>query len=613
MATIIPLDNTSFTTSGERRFYHFLRDAVKPDAQCLAWYSPTVDGLEPDFILYTPEAGLIVFEVKDWVLSQIRGADTHSFRISVAADKEESRTNPFYQSRTYALAILNRIKASCKRLLSTDQRYYGKSRLPVQWGVVLSNITREEFNATDLGKILPADKVFFADDLTAALSKDDVSTNAQPREQLAAMFPPLFPFNLTMADMSALREVLWPQVRIILPKRGDRKYNDDSDSLIKLLDAQQETLASRLDAPKAILKGYAGTGKSLVLIHKAFHEYTRLRNKKSELPVLVVCYNLTLTHYLKRLLAGRGAHMGRNDIHVTHFYDFCRSLLKEPLAYENENADYYELVTRMALDAAKDSPRYGAVFVDEGQDFSDDMFAVLQAVLAENGMFWLARDSAQNLYEKKQSWLDDPGFRRFFLRSPYRATRSLAHFCESLVSHTKADVPEHEQPFPVQSAKGEAPCLYRIADIRQGVTYLADRIHRLREQGIPYSEMAILYVSRNYGDLQGIDLPVFLCDSLEENGIMVSWPSKNAQSKATWDITTDSVAVSTIHSMKGMDAEAVFVLGLDSLNKTSVSSEFARSLTYVACTRARRHLDILYIEKTPLIESMLRIQEISHV
>ena len=70
MATIIPLNNTEFTTAGERRFYQFLRDALKPDSQCLAWYSPSVDGLEPDFVVYTPEVGLVVFEVKDWLLEQ---------------------------------------------------------------------------------------------------------------------------------------------------------------------------------------------------------------------------------------------------------------------------------------------------------------------------------------------------------------------------------------------------------------------------------------------------------------------------------------------------------------------------------------------------------------
>jgi superfamily I DNA/RNA helicase len=125
----------------------------------------------------------------------------------------------------------------------------------------------------------------------------------------------------------------------------------------------------------------------------------------------------------------------------------------------------------------------------------------------------------------------------------------------------------------------------------------------LHERGVPYAEMMILYASRKYGGLPEQDLPLFILDRLEENGIMACWPARNAQSKAAWDITTDSVAVSTIHSMKGLDAETVFVFGLDELERKQSSSD-ARSLAYVACTRARNHLEILYCEETPLIAAI---------
>jgi superfamily I DNA/RNA helicase len=56
--------------------------------------------------------------------------------------------------------------------------------------------------------------------------------------------------------------------------------------------------------------------------------------------------------------------------------------------------------------------------------------------------------------------------------------------------------------------------------------------------------------------------------------------------------------------MKGMDAEAVFVLGLDGLETAHMPEESARALAYVACTRARAHLDIVYCAETPLIASL---------
>lgn len=415
MATIIPINNTQFTTAGERRFYHFLRDALKPDSQCLAWYSPSVDGLEPDFILYTPEVGLVVFEVKDWLLEQIQEADHRSFVLLLPEGRVEKRTHPLLQARKYMFAILNRIKTSCPQLLSPDPCYKGKSRLPVECAVVFSNIAREEFCATKLHTVLPAEKVLFADDLVYALAiKDEAQAARKTRKCLAAMLPPKFSFEMSLGDISALRDVLWPQVRIVLPRRGGQQEAPEPEDEILRLDVLQESLARRLDASDVIIQGPAGSGKTLVLVHKAVQELRRLRSSGSDLPVLLICFNLTLVHYLKRLLAGQRAPLGKNDIRVAHFYDFCRSLLVEPLDYENEDTSYYNLVVNMALEAAPGSVKYGAIFVDEGQDLSDIMMDVLSAVRAEGAYFWVACDTAQVLYKTEQAWLSSNKFRQFF-------------------------------------------------------------------------------------------------------------------------------------------------------------------------------------------------------
>ena len=72
MATMIPENVEEFKTEGERQFYKFLEAVAKPDAGHITWYTPDIEGKEPDFILYSRSVGLIVFEVKDWVLDQIR-------------------------------------------------------------------------------------------------------------------------------------------------------------------------------------------------------------------------------------------------------------------------------------------------------------------------------------------------------------------------------------------------------------------------------------------------------------------------------------------------------------------------------------------------------------
>ncbi|GAB1411250.1 nuclease-related domain-containing DEAD/DEAH box helicase [Desulfovibrionales bacterium] len=502
-------------------------------------------------------------------------------------------------------AILNRIKNSCPKLVSSHHRFTGKVRVPVECAVVLSNITREEFCSTKLPAVLPPDKTLFADDLALVLAQAyDQKSSQQTRYVLAEMFPPRFSFHLSSDDVAALRDVLWPHVRISLPRRSAADFlPEHEDEEILRMDAQQESLARRLDAADAIIQGPGGSGKTLVLAHKAVQVLLRLRSSGSDLPILFICFNLTLVHYLKRLVAAQRAPLGKNSILVTHFYDFCRSLLVEPLAYENEDLAYYKLVVHMALEAAPDSKKFGAIFVDEGQDFSDNMMDVLQAVRAENSLFWVACDDAQELYTTSQDWRFNPRFKKFILRDSYRASQNLLRFCKAIAPQDKTDgsPPKMPEPFLVKTTAGQKPILKQVHDMSEAASYIISRIQALYSQRIPYSEMMLLCATNKHPSAPNTLLPEFLVEQLEENGILVSWVSQNAQSKTSWDITTDKVSLSTIHSMKGLDAKAVFILGLDSLEADGLPDTQQRMLAYVACTRAREYLDIVFC-KNPLIQ-----------
>ena len=79
----------------------------------------------------------------------------------------------------------------------------------------------------------------------------------------------------------------------------------------------------------------------------------------------------------------------------------------------------------------------------------------------------------------------------------------------------------------------------------------------------PYSEIAMLYAMKNPGKSLKTPLPEMVESAMESKGILSRWVSENYRSKKTHDITTNSVTISTIHSVKGLDYSAVFLLGLD--------------------------------------------------
>jgi superfamily I DNA/RNA helicase len=99
-------------------------------------------------------------------------------------------------------------------------------------------------------------------------------------------------------------------------------------------------------------------------------------------------------------------------------------------------------------------------------------------------------------------------------------------------------------------------------------------------------------------------LPEMIESELESKGILNNWVSENYRSKRTYDITTNSVAISTIHSMKGLDYSVVFLLGLDFLEPKSWSEEQIKKLIYVAITRARYQLFIPYIVENQFISKL---------
>jgi hypothetical protein len=255
----------------------------------------------------------------------------------------------------------------------------------------------------------------------------------------------------------------------------------------------------------------------LVLVHKAIMEYRRSRQNGSELPVLFLCFNLTLVNYLKRLLAGHQAPLGRRGIEVRHFYEFCQFLLEEPLAYENEDSDYYDVATRLALESVSDQARYAAVFIDEGQDFSDDMIAVAKADCAQDGLFWLACDQAQGLYGHRQENFTG---RRFQLLRPYRATRSLTAFCQILAGRGRqgsvVDLPSDSGTG--HPSDGEPPLFCQAQNPGASIAYLAERIGRLHDSGLPYSEIMVLYAVGKHQCLEGRRFPLMIKDHLEDKG-----------------------------------------------------------------------------------------------
>jgi len=141
-------------------------------------------------------------------------------------------------------------------------------------------------------------------------------------------------------------------------------------------------------------------------------------------------------------------------------------------------------------------------------------------------------------------------------------------------------------------------------DFKTIAIYIADKIVEITSaEECPYSEIAIIYTMKLPGDLTE-PFPLMIEKALETKGILSNWSSENYRAKKTYDITTNTVTISTIHSVKGFDYSYIFLLGLDFMKPMRWSEEQINNLIYVAITRARYQLFIPFIHKNVLIQGL---------
>jgi superfamily I DNA/RNA helicase len=310
-------------------------------------------------------------------------------------------------------------------------------------------------------------------------------------------------------------------------------------------------------------------------------------------------------------LADKKVPLGENGVTVHHFYELCSEIIGEEVAYEKEGSDYYDLVVQEALSKVEDyGKKYDAILVDEGQDFSTDMFKVVASLLnPKTDNLTIVSDENQNIYRDQIAW-EEAGINAeghiHNLTCGYRNTQELSDFASNFIGEKSEDYKDKEEPFADYfDFHGPKPEIKQFADFEKITEYVADKIAEIVEaDGLPYSEIAVLYTMQYPARDFEAPLPQLVEKILDSRGILNTWVSEDYQSKKTYDITTNSVTISTIHSVKGLDYSMVFLLGLDYLEPRGWSTDQLDRLAYVAITRARYQLFIPYINQSALIKKL---------
>ena len=597
-------NNSGKMQAGERRFAKRLEQLLEDDYQC--WYDLPVGKRQryADFIIVHPLRGVLILEVKDWKLESIQRIDKQAVELRLDTGLK-TVANPLEQARQCAYQLVNQLERD-PQLVQHAGKHLGKLAFPYGYGVILTNISRKQFEGTDLGEVLPWNRVICKDEMLESTPAEDF------QQCLWNMFEYQFSTPLTLPMLDRIRWHLFPEIRIgneqgCLFTENGQPPNSTAETLLpdilKVMDLQQEQLARSLGAGHRVIHGVAGSGKTLILGFRCLY-LANLLNK----PILVLCYNITLATRLRILMQEHGI---ADKVNVYHFHDWCGEMLRQyhidrP---QTHSEDYLPALVETVIHAVTTGhiPRaqYGAVMIDEGHDFQPEWLKLITSMVdPETDSLLLLYDDAQSIYNQQKQLnfsLSSVGInargRTTILKLNYRNTDEIFQFADHFAQHYLQARDSDEDHIPVVAAQsagrhGTAPQLRGFSDYATEVKAITNWLSRWQQRGTAWAEMCVLYRHITQGKQ--------LFTAFQAASIPCQWLG-NSQHKKQFHPKAESVKLMTMHSSKGLEFPLVIISGLGFLPQTDQDTVAEAKLLYVAMTRATEKLLLTYHQESEFV------------
>jgi len=549
MAIMIPQNITIRSTEGERRVFYFLEKYLSADY--IIWYELDAEERYPDFVIVGPEIGILILEVKDWSTKNIIGINQSEFVLSLGG-KTISYPNPQKQGFNFKNIVMNKVKRS-ENL--SDQI----NSLRFNHAVCFPNIDRQEYESLkDIKSSFLASEIISSDII---IFRDDIEQINNERMLTSKLNDILY----YKPGCTLTKEII-DKIRVALDKNIVVK--DTKCPIIKIMENRQEQIVKMYPSGNKLIRGNAGSGKSVLLSKRA--QYLSERYPQSN--ILFLCFNIALATYFKNEIF-----KGYSNITIQHYHGF------------------------------KNSPtnKYDFIFIDEGQDFKREWYKNIIESLSDNEMnhIIIASDGAQLIYEDDTDYdfrdLGIPFDEIIELDENYRNTAEICTLAEvfllqdeEIYSHRCKDKYDNNYISKINRKyrHGKMPHIENVSTRLEEYRYIDSRIKELHDKGVRYSQIGILIFRNNdYDELENNlkDLPLSYLNN----------------SKGSFSLESNSINVSVINSAKGLEFDYVFICGFLNIQKDSITE---KKRVYVAMTRAIKELYIVYSKDcTSIITSMI--------
>jgi hypothetical protein len=322
---------------------------------------------EADFVIVDPSGNMMVLEVK--------GGE----RIAYDSEKDEWTSNgnvikdPFRQGVNATHSLIRKLNDILG--IPIDFR--------IGNAVAFPEVTIPNIRGLDKGReiILDADDV---ERLHTWIGKYFSKVNAEYHSQ----------HQTPESVRRKIEEILNPSWKFSQPLT---QYFTSVNQIIDNLTEEQYRVINYLQHYRRFaISGCAGSGKTLVAIEKA------IRLSKENFSVLILCHNPFLARDIRTKVK-------ETNIEVWSFRDFLYKQIDRPKSepiigelltstvwtrFDEPSADELEMAFNKL---ANQEVLYDAVIVDEGQDFHDEWWAIVEAALTDpiNGILYIFYDENQ--------------------------------------------------------------------------------------------------------------------------------------------------------------------------------------------------------------------------
>ncbi len=566
------------------------------DDSAVVWYEPLFDptGEKPHIIVMMPERGIAVLEVLDVKTSQFLGIFKGKAKF-LRDDKEIE--NPVERAHKLAEILVKRLK---------QEKRVSRLELNVAAGVCFTNVTASDAKSKGITQALSEEFCIYKEEIDAGISGAGQSTLMRAFTRVVG--PPTVDC-VTSELEKTLRGLIQPdlvigklsmnekdQLQIFIPP-------DSENDVVRVMDRQQEAMSKSLGDGHRVIRGVAGSGKTLILVYRAKLLAENFPQKK----ILVTCFTRTLAAQLKLLMQSYA------NIQVVHLHALMKDVCHDAkLKIPTDDPDF-QIRLETALEGQRQGfgPRFDVVLMDEAQDFNSDALRFAVGLLKNDSEdLVIVADAAQNIYRRKFSWKESgikAQGRTRILRVNYRNTREILQSANSFLLSSNSlvadDVPDFEDEntvIPPESASrsGSIPELEVVPNVLTEVNRAVEIAAEWSKIVGENEKIAILYPGKD-----GKDRGYFLNMMLRNSGVDFYWATdkKNWAAKAGMATAKQKIILSTIHSAKGLEYPYVILCGIW---KEKQDIEQNRKLAYVGMTRATDRLTVITREGHDLVTDL---------